>query len=351
MRWLRIGLLPISLAVLIAAALLVPLPLYLERPGQIVPLAACVTVDKPEATPVSGDFLLLTISVAAASTVDAVVAAFDPGTALEPVRALIPHGVDADSYFAQQRKVFDASRDIAAAVGLQEAGLPARVTGDGVSVVQVAPDTPAASTLEPGDIITAVDGTAVTDETALREAVAAATAGEPLTLRVTRRAEPVEVAVTPAIIDGAPRLGVVPETVNPRVTLPVDVEVATGPVGGPSAGLMIALTVYDSVLPGVDVAAGRTIAGTGTIDQSGVVGPVGGAGLKVIAAHRRKAAIFLAPRANLEEARHALPEGSPLEIVAVDTFDDALEALAEVPAESATRDIAATADCPYEPAE
>lgn len=349
MRWLRIGLFPLSLVVLIAAALLVPLPLYLERPGQVVPLAACVTVDKPEATPVSGDFLLMTISVAAASTVDTLVAAFDPNTAVEPVRALIPHGVDADSYFAQQRDVFDASRDIAAAVGLQAAGLPARVTGDGVSVVQVAPDTPAASALEPGDIITAVDGTAVTDEIALRDAVASATAGEPLTLRVTRRAEPVEVAVTPQVIDGAPRIGVVPETVNPRVTLPVDVDVTTGPVGGPSAGLIIALTVYDSVLPDVDLAAGRTIAGTGTIDQSGVVGPVGGAGLKVIAAHRREAAIFLVPRANAAEARQALPEGSALEIVAIDTFDDALTALASQRASDEST-AAATEACPYDEA-
>ena len=347
MRWLRIGMLPGSLLVLIAAALVVPLPLYLQRPGQVVPLAACVSVDKPEATAVSGNFLLMTISVATASTVDAFVAAFDPDTALEPVRALIPQGVDADAYFAEQRKVFDASRDIAAAVGLQEAGLPARVTGDGVSVVQVAPDTPAASALEPGDIITAVDGTAVTDESALREVIASATAGEPLMLRVTRRAEPVEVTVTPELIEGAPRLGVVPETVNPRVSLPVAVDVTTGPVGGPSAGLMIALTVYDSVLPGVDLAAGRTVAGTGTIDQSGVVGPVGGAGLKVIAAHRHEAAMFLVPRANEAEARAALPEGSSLEIVAVDTFDDAREALEQPASTAAAPARPGPDDCPY----
>lgn len=346
MRWLRAGLLPLSLLVLVAAAMIVPLPLYLERPGQIVPLAACVSVDKPEATAVNGDFLLMTISVAPASSVDALVAGFDPDTALEPVRSLIPPGVDADSYFAGQREVFDASRDIAAAVGLKEAGLPAEVTGDGVSIVQVAPDTPAAATLEPGDIITAIDGNAVTDEAALREAVASATDGEPLSVRVTRRAEPVDVKVTPEVIDGAPRLGVIPETVNPRVSLPVAVDVTTGPVGGPSAGLMIALTVYDSVLPGVDLAAGRTVAGTGTIDQSGVVGPVGGAGLKVIAAHRSGAAIFLAPRANLAEARAALPEGSSLKIVGVETFSDAREAL-ESESSAGSAEGAARKDCPY----
>lgn len=347
MRWLRATALPLSLMVVLAAALVVPLPLYLERPGQIVPLAACVTVDKAEATAVNGDFLLMTISVAPASSVDALVAAFDPDTALEPMRALIPQGVDADSYFAEQRKVFDASRDIAAAVGLSEAGLPAEVTGDGVSIVQVAPDTPAASTLEPGDIITAINGSAVTDEAALRKAVASATAGEPLTVRLTRRAEPVEVMVTPQVIEGAPRIGIVPETVNPRVSLPVAVDVTTGAVGGPSAGLMIALTVYDSVLPGVDLAAGRTVAGTGMIDQSGVVGPVGGAGLKVIAAHRRGASVFLVPQANLAEARAALPQGSALEIVGVDTFEDARKAL-ESDATAAAAQNAPREGCPYD---
>jgi Lon-like protease len=216
-----------------------------------------------------------------------------------------------------------------------------------VSVVQVAPDTPAASTLEPGDIITAVDGNAVTDEATLREAIASATAGEPLTLDVLRRAEAVQVQVTPTLIDGAPRLGVVPETVNPRVSLPVPVDVTTGPVGGPSAGLIIALTVYDSILPDVDLAGGRIIAGTGTIDENGIVGPIGGAGLKVIAAHRRGASIFLSPRANLAAAQAALPAGSAMQIVGVDTFDEARDALLDDQGDQQQAE-ATGEGCPYD---
>ena len=72
--------------------------------------------------------------------------------------------------------------------------------------------------------------------------------------------------------------------------------------------MMIALSVYDQVLPGIDLARGRTVAGTGSIDEQGRVGPIGGAGLKVIAAHRKGADVFLAPAANIDAARQALGE-------------------------------------------
>ena len=348
MRWLRAGFLPTSLMILTAATLLVPLPYVLQRPGRVIPLGDCVVVDKEEATPVNGDYLLMTISVGPATAVDVLAGAFDPETDVARRETVVPPGTNPDSYFADQRRVFDATSEIAAAVGFQKAGLPARITGDGVSVMQVAPDTPAAEALEPGDIITAIDGEAVTNESDLRDAVAAAEEGQALTLRVTRRTESVEVSLTPAIIEGAPRLGVVPETVNPRVTLPVGVEVSTGAVGGPSAGLTIALTVYDMVVPGVDLARGRTVAGTGTIDQDGTVGSVGGAGLKVIAAHRRGASLFLVPAANAAEAAAAVPDGSALEVVPVTSFDDAVAALEQGADTGGTPP--AREPCPYDEA-
>ena len=347
MRWLRAGFLPTSLMILTAAALVVPLPFVLQRPGRVIPLAACVVVDKPEATAVNGDYLLMTISVAAATAVDVLAGAFEPDTDVARREAVLPPDTDPDSYFADQQRVFDAASDIAAAVGFSEAGLPAPITGDGVSVLQVAPDTPAADALEPGDIITAINGEAITNESDLRDAIAGAEEGDALTLRITRRTETIEVPVMPEIIEGAPRLGVVPETVNPRVTLPADVNVSTGAVGGPSAGLTIALTVYDMVLPGVDLARGRMVAGTGTIDQEGRIGPVGGAGLKVIAAHRRGASVFLVPAANANEARAALPAGSTLEIVPVASFDDAVTAL-EQDTETAGTKPDAREGCPFD---
>lgn len=348
MRWLRAAFLPVSLLILLAAALFVPLPVYLERPGRVVSLAACVDVDHEEATPVAGDFLLMTISVVPGTSVDALVAAFDGDTEVVGQQMIIPRGVDAGTYFEQQRDEFVSTANIAAAVGLRGAGLGAEVTGDGVAVIQTVPDTPAAEVLQPGDIITAINDTAVTMEADMRDAVASVPVGDPLVLEIERARETLKVELRAIEADGTPIIGVVPETVNPRVTLPVAVDVASGRTGGPSAGLTIALTVYDQVLPGVDLAAGRTIAGTGTIDDSGRVGPVGGAGLKVLAAHRAGAAVFLVPSDNHAEARDALPADSSMEVVPVATFDQAVSALeVDQNAQEDSSDDVDPPSCPY----
>lgn len=349
MRWLRGLFLPLSLLTLMTAALFVPLPVFLERPGPPVSLAACVEVDDEEATPVAGDYLLMTITVEPGTTVDALVAAVDGDTKVVSQRQFIPAGVDRNAYFRQQRQEFVTTADVAAAVGLQAAGLPTEVSGDGVSVTQVAADTPADGVLTPGDIITEINDAPVTMDEELYEAVASAPAGEPLTVRGRRQGRPLEVTLTPVEVEGRPIIGILPETVNPRVTLPVAVDVASGATGGPSAGLTIALTVYDQVLPGVDLAGGRVVAGTGTIDYAGQVGSVGGAGLKVVAAHRAGADVFLVPAANHAEAVAGLPPGSPLEIVPVTTFEDARLALEEGAGDDAET-AAQARPCPYDSA-
>ncbi len=351
MRWLRATFLPVSLLILMAAAFLVPLPIYLERPGPPVSLAACVDVEDEDATAVAGDYLLMTISVSPGTVVDALVGAVTNDIAVVRQQGLIPAGVDPDAYFRQQRREFASTADVAAAVGLEAAGLPTQVTGDGVSVIQTVENTPAADVLLSGDIITEVNGRPVGMEADIAEAVSSVPVGQPLTLRVKRRGEFVELTLTAVDHEGKPIIGIIPGTDNPRVTLPVRVDVSSGPTGGPSAGLTIALTVYDQVLPEVDLAAGRIVAGTGTVDYTGRVGPIGGARLKVLAAHRTGADVFLVPSDNHAEAVAALPDDSAMEIVEVATFEDARRALEttapQAGGESSPRD---PETCPYDSA-
>jgi PDZ domain-containing protein len=113
-------------------------------------------------------------------------------------------------------------------------------------------------------------------------------------------------------------------SVAPRIDLPFTVNVDISDVGGPSAGLMIALSAYDLAVP-ADVVRGRVVAGTGTIDVHGNVGAVGGVTEKVSAAERDDATVFLAPTAEAGEARAAA--GRRLEVIEVRTFADAVHAL------------------------
>lgn len=105
---------------------------------------------------------------------------------------------------------------------------------------------------------------------------------------------------------------------------PFQVEIASGDVGGPSAGLMFALGLYDQLTPS-DLTQGRTIAGTGTIDPQGGVGPIGGIEDKVLAAERVGATVFLVPKDNMAELQ-SIDTGA-MRLVSVATFQDAVDAL------------------------
>jgi PDZ domain-containing protein len=147
-------------------------------------------------------------------------------------------------------------------------------------------------------------------------------------------------------VDGErrPVIGVRITTHRPHVELPLSVDVASGRVGGASAGLMISLAVYDLV-DDVDLAAGRRIAGTGTLAIDGRVGPIDNIALKVPAAVREGAQVFIAPARQARAARAAVPAGSDLAVIGVDTFDDARTALRR--AAPATTPAAAERQCEF----
>ena len=131
-------------------------------------------------------------------------------------------------------------------------------------------------------------------------------------------------------------------TDHTEVNSPVKVAFSTEGVGGPSAGLMFTLAIYDQVY-GENMRNGRVIAGTGTIESDGSVGDIGGAGLKVISAAQAGAEIFFVPnnpvdeavkkkdpsaKTNYEEAKEAAKKiGTDMKIVPVTTLQEAIDYL------------------------
>jgi PDZ domain-containing protein len=110
------------------------------------------------------------------------------------------------------------------------------------------------------------------------------------------------------------------ESVNYRFDPGFKIEFETGEIAGPSAGLMFSLALYDRLTPD-DLTAGRKIAGTGTIECDGGVGPIGGIEQKVAGAQARGAEIFLAPQANSASAQAVADD---IEVVPISTFGDAI---------------------------
>jgi PDZ domain-containing protein len=105
---------------------------------------------------------------------------------------------------------------------------------------------------------------------------------------------------------------------------PIDVTIQLNNVGGPSAGMMFALGIIDTLTPG-ELNAGETVAGTGTITAGGEVGPIGGIRQKMWGARDAGAEWFLAPEANCDEVVGHIP--GDLQVFSVATLDDALDVL------------------------
>jgi PDZ domain-containing protein len=219
------------------------------------------------------------------------------------------------------------SKNTAVVVALRRLGVPLSPTGTGAVVLSTSEGTPAAEVLEVGDTIVAVDGVPVRVYEDLTPTVSDRAPGSQVVLTVEaadggERQETVTLAARP---DDPARgfLGVTGDTRDYDPGLPFEVDIDSGRVGGPSAGLAFTLAVLD-VLSDGDLTGGRRIAVTGTILDDGTVGPVGGVAQKAAAAADAGADVLIEPT---DEEADARAHDHGLEVFAVDDLDEALEVL------------------------
>ena len=173
-----------------------------------------------------------------------------------------------------------------------------------------------------GDFILSINSEEITDIEQLKEIVTSWDESVPLAVVVDRDGTQVAKEVSPIKdAEGNFRFGIL---VGYKYDFPIKVDLQLGDVGGPSGGMMFALGVIDRLTPG-DLTGGLHVAGTGTIAQSGEVGPIGGVVQKLYGAKRSGATVFLAPAANCEEIIGNVPAG--LRVVKIETLQDALTAL------------------------
>ncbi|MFC7487725.1 PDZ domain-containing protein [Knoellia sp. CPCC 206453] len=215
------------------------------------------------------------------------------------------------------------SQEVASAIALRELG---HVVPERVIVSQVPEGSPAKGVLEAGDEFVSIAGTPTTDAVAVQTAVRAQKAGSSVTIVVKRKGADKSLSVPTRDNKGSTIIGVL---LGRDYTLPVDVTIAAGGVGGPSAGTMFTLAVYDVLTPG-DLTAGKRIAGTGTMEPDESVGPIGGIRQKLHGARDGGADYFLAPADNCSEVVGHIPDG--LTVVKIGSFDDALGAVKAIAA-------------------
>ena len=263
---------------------------------------------------------------------------FDSHQAVQPKQAICPP--DQSSQQVQQQNANEMSQSQSDAQTAALLYLGVKPTALQLVVGDVTPGTPAATVLQAGDTIIAVDHTAVTGPEQLHNLIGAHRVGTTLTITIDRggHKQDVEVkTVTASDGSGRPMIGITLDQHATFSTVHVRIGIDPNSVGGPSAGLMFTLGIIDKLTPG-GITGGKTIAGTGTIDGFGTVGPIGGIQQKIAAATghgpapRVHASYFLAPASECSDARAAAPKG--LVLVRVDTLRTAVAALKAIAAGS-----------------
>lgn len=326
----RIGWGAVTIAVVIAIVFaLLPSPYVIEQPGPVydtlgvadhdgdeVPL---IEIPDVETFPTEGELNLLTVTVLGRpgqtpSWLEVLGAWLDRTRSAVPVEAIFPAGVSDEDRDAQNEAAMVDSQQDAIAAALVELGydFPRDVT-----VAGVLDDSPAAGVLEEDDVVLAVNGRAVHSIDELRDAVRENGVDRPARLDIVRDGAEETIEMTPVERDGTVVLGV---GVRMRYEFPIDVELQLDDVGGPSAGMMFALGIVDKLTPGA-MTGGEVVAGTGTIDAAGDVGPIGGIRQKLWGAEAAGADWFLAPEDNCDEVSGHVPDG--IDVFAVRTLDEA----------------------------
>ena len=318
------------LGLLCVVAGLTPLPYVTYHPGPTVDVLA--TTDGAENVVVSGhrayrddgELRLTTIYVdepqEAVTLPELLEAYFSPDSAVYPRSAVYAPDETDESRDRESEVQMASSQDSAVATALIALGHDVETV---VRVLDVGEGLPADGRLEVRDVLVRVGDTVITEPQDVVDAVDAAPVDEPLEFLVRRDGEPRLVEVTPREVDGDKRVGITP---GAGYTFPFDVRVTIGDnIGGPSAGLIMALAVYDTLTPGSLTGGGR-VAGTGTIDQEGTVGPIGGVQQKIAGARDTGTELFLLPADNCDGVDGIDP--GDMRLARVASLDEALDAIA-----------------------
>lgn len=246
---------------------------------------------------------------------------WDGGQAVLPERDVFPTQRTAEQTREENQQEMASSQEAATAAALRELGFTVPVEIGIASVVQ---DAPAAAVLRAKDVILAVDGAKVANADALRDALQKVTAGQAVPVTVRRDGKEVTVSAVTRASRGKTVLGV---TIEPVFVFPFEVKIQIENVGGPSAGTMFALGIIDKLTPG-SMTGDHRIAGTGTMDADGQVGPIGGIRQKLIGAREAKAEYFLAPAQNCDEVVGHIPDG--LTVIRISTLEQARSAVEQI---------------------
>ncbi len=314
-----------ALAIAAVAAYLYRPPMAVVSPGPAIDISRDATISGVPTQAPNGRYLLTSVRLSQPNAFGVILAWLDPSRRVLPAAAFIPPGMQHGNFAERQRALFRDSQMQAAAAAASAAGLEVSFDGTGAEVVAVLEGSPASAFLKPGDVLVEIEDRPIHLASQIREIVGSRPPGSEFRLRFERSGSARSVTIKSARLsqdaDAIFGIGVYLATRNVKIDLPFQIEFRERDIGGPSAGLAYALALAD-ILDSDDLARGRTIAATGTIDVTGRVGPVGAVQEKAEGAKRAGAKVFLVPNTEIRSAGR-----QNLNVRGVTTLNEALSAL------------------------
>ena len=300
---------------------------YFMAPGP--PYQWDIAIEGAESYDYEGNLYQLTVRRDEANYFTYVWAKVDNSVDLYSREVILPKGVTPQELSEISMQNMKTSENVAIAVALNLLDYEIETQGDGVLVVGIMDDSPVAGKLLKEDLIISINNEVIKSTTEFISLLRTYEIGDMVSIGLIRNDK--EMSIQTKLIEhidyeNEPMVGFLASTPNQRFVFPISVDIDTGNVGGPSAGLMMALNVYNS-LTEYDITKGIKVAGTGTIEIDGSVGPVGGVKQKVIAAKNAGANLILVPTANFDDVQSYIDEDTSID--SVDTFNEALNLISE----------------------
>ncbi len=320
---------------------------YVITPGDATPVSQYIEVPAADDHPLTGKILLTDVFVTQLNALNYLqYRFFDSDSQVISGGELLGPAPSESQYLSQGYLQMAQAQTFATAAALSHLGYTVHATNAGALIYGIQPNSPAAQTLHVAQVITGVNGTPTATECALVDALHGLTPGSNAALTVEESyindvgqfengptvTKTVRLGTPPkGLVDtgcGAPTkptafLGIIPQT-QQDWHFPVKVTVHTQDIGGPSAGLAMTLGIIDKLSSG-RLTGNRIVAATGTIDQYGNVGDVGGVAEKTIAVERAGATVFFVPTVERQAAESkATPQ---LHVYAVKNLNQVLRIL------------------------
>ena len=327
--WIVAGVL-IAIGIAIAIAWPITVPYYTLSPGPIYDTADFVHVEDGDVS-TDGELFFLTVSLKEANIFEWAAGYVDPRVDVRERERVRPIGVSPEQLRRESLAAMQQSKQTATFVALTQLGYEVTLIGTGALVIETVPDSAADGVLLPNDVIVEMDGKEVAFRDDIINDLSDAEIGDLVEMLVERPIDEstdefdeldVELVLGPHVDDPTrPMIGVLLDNNEPVVEFPVEVDIDSQNIGGPSAGMMFTLQIMDQLTDG-EITHGARIAGTGTIARDGTVGSIGGVKQKVHGAIDAGARAVLVPAGNFDVAVAAA--GDDIEVVRIETIEDAL---------------------------